>query len=215
MDSSWSLFLPCGNSSTCTSCKRRWRVGGLWAEGDQAAWRGQHPAKEQGSCEPAPAWVKRASRIHSLISTSPRLLHVIRWFKNKKNRKQPFCKCLYFHFAKLKPPVTEDAVIFEQAEMGWISWLMFMINPRKHSSASFHLTMFNQLWHIPSGTLMELELMLHDRVSDEGTYVLTRRPLLPQRLAYFSQVLMSSWGLMTRDLTIKILCQSSTIRWQP
>lgn len=44
---------------------------------------------------------------------------------------------------------------------------------------------------------------------------LTRRPLLPQRLAYFNQVLMSSWGLMTSDLTIRILCQSSTMRWQP
>lgn len=214
MDWSLSLFLPCGNSSTCTSCKRRWRVGGLWAEGDQAAWRGQHPAKEQGSCEPAPARVKRASRIHSLINTSPRLLHAIHWLKNKKTENSHFANVCTFTSQNWSLRWLK-MLIFEQAETGWISWLMFMINPRKKSSASLHLTMFNQLWHIPSGTLMELELMLHDGVSDEGTYVLTRRPLLPQRLAYFSQVLMSSWGLMTRDLTIKILCQSSTMRWQP
>lgn len=83
---------------------------------------------------------------------------------------------------------------------------MFMTNPRKYSSA------FNQLIHFPSGSRVELEVMLHDQASDRGTSVLTRRPLLPQRLAYFSQVLMSSWGLMTSDLTIRILCQSSTIR---
>lgn len=71
MDSSLSLLLPCGNSSTCTSCKRRWRVGGLWAEDDQVAWRGQHPEEAQGSYELAPAWVKRANRIYSLINTCP------------------------------------------------------------------------------------------------------------------------------------------------
>lgn len=43
----------------------------------------------------------------------------------------------------------------------------------------------------------------------------TSRPLFPQRLAYLSHVLMSSWGLMTNDRTIRILCQSSTMRWQP
>jgi len=61
---------------------------------------------------------------------------------------------------------------------------------------------------------------LHNEFSSKlvigyDTVVLTSLPLFPQRLAYFNHVLMSSCGLMTRERTIKILCQSSTIRWQP
>lgn len=42
--------------------------------------------------------------------------------------------------------------------MGRTSWLMFMINPRKKSSASVHLTTFHQLWH--TVFLRELEFLL-------------------------------------------------------
>lgn len=213
MDSSLSLLLPYGNSSTCTSCKRRWRVGGLWAEDDQVAWRGQHPEEAQGSYELAPAWVKRANRIYSLINTCPMTNAVFK--KQNKQKKTSHFRNSYTFTAQKCRLRWLKMLYFEQVKMGWISWLMFMINPRKNNSASLHLTAYNQLWHIPPGSLVELELMLHDQVSDKRTYVLTRRPLLPQRLAYFSQVLMSSWGLMTSDLTIRILCQSSTIRWQP
>lgn len=111
MDSSLSLLLPCGNSSTCTSCKRRWRVGGLWAVDDQAAWRGQHPEEARGSYEPAPAWVKRANRTYSSINTSPRLLHGIRWFKKPTI-------VLYFHCTKMQPRVIEDAMILPTSRNG-------------------------------------------------------------------------------------------------
>lgn len=141
MDSSLSLLLPCGNSSTCTSCKRRWRVGGLWAVDDQAAWRGQHPEEARGSYEPAPAWVKRANRTYSSINTSPRLLHGIRWLKKK---------LLYCTFTAQKCSLGWLKMLwyFQRVQMGWISWLMFMINPRKNSSASLHLT-FNQHMYWP------------------------------------------------------------------
>lgn len=61
------LLLPCGHSSTCTSYKRRWRAGGLWAAGDQVAWRGRHPEGAPGSYGPVPGGMKRATEVHSLI----------------------------------------------------------------------------------------------------------------------------------------------------
>lgn len=110
--SSLSLHLPCGNSSTCTSCKRRWRVGGLWAVDDQAAWRGQHPVEAPGSYGPVPAWVKRANKMYSLIRTSPRLCMLnVCWKKN----------C-----TKMQPWVIEDAIsmIAKWVEFhGWCLWL--------------------------------------------------------------------------------------------
>lgn len=48
------FHVPYVYSSTCTSCKRMSRVGGLWAEAGPAVWTGQHRGAGPKSCEPEP-----------------------------------------------------------------------------------------------------------------------------------------------------------------